>query len=67
MKSEMDAHNAWLMQGVNEINALMRGGRKDDGSIRQFIIDDILAGFAKRFSVPNQPTLGVDDPWLKNE
>jgi hypothetical protein len=48
MKSEMDAHNAWLMQGVNEINALTRDGRRGDGSIRRFMIDDTLAGFAKR-------------------
>ena len=48
MKSEMDAHNAWLMHGVNEINALTRDGRRGDGSIRQFMIDDTLDGFAKR-------------------
>jgi hypothetical protein len=48
MKSEMDAHNAWLMQGVNEMNALTRDGRRGDGSVRRLIINQTLAGFAKR-------------------
>jgi hypothetical protein len=48
VKSEMDAHNAWLMQGVNEMNALTRDGRRGNGSIRTFIINHTLAGFAKR-------------------
>lgn len=48
MKSEMDAHNAWLMQGVNEMNSLTRDGRRGDEQIRRLMIDDTLAGFAKR-------------------
>jgi hypothetical protein len=48
MKLEMDAHNAWLMQGVNQMNALMRDGRRGGRSTRQFIINETLAGLAKR-------------------
>jgi hypothetical protein len=48
MKSEMDAHNAWMMQGVNEVNALLRDGKRGNGGIRKLMIDRTLAGFAKR-------------------
>lgn len=48
MKAEMDSHNAWLMQGVNEMNALTRDGRRAGREMRQFMIDQTLTGFAKR-------------------
>ena len=48
MKSEMDAHNAWMMQGVNEINALTRDGKRGNGQMQKTMIDLTLAGFAKR-------------------
>ncbi len=48
MKLEMDAHNTWMMQGVNEINALTRDGKRGDGQVRRLMIDQTLAGFAKR-------------------
>lgn len=48
MKSRMDAHNSWLMQGVNEINAIIQDGKRGGGSTRRFIINDTLAGLAKR-------------------
>jgi len=48
MKTKMDAHNEWLMQGVNEMNALVRDGKKGNGKARQIIIDLTLEGFAKR-------------------
>jgi hypothetical protein len=48
MKLEMDMHNRWLMQGVNEINALTRDGKRGNGGTRKFIIEQTLKGFAKR-------------------
>jgi hypothetical protein len=48
MKSEMDSYNAWMMQGVNEVNALVRDGKRGNGRVRQIMIDQTLAGFAKR-------------------
>jgi hypothetical protein len=47
MKTEMDAHNAWLMQGVNELNALVRNGRKAGRQMLQFMIKRRTAGYAK--------------------
>ena len=37
-KAGLDQNNAWVMQGVNELNALTRNGRKaDTGLLRYFI------------------------------
>ncbi|HEX5492449.1 MAG TPA: hypothetical protein VFX07_14395 [Candidatus Udaeobacter sp.] len=48
MKSEMDSHNAWMMQGANEINAVIRDGKRGNGRMRKIMIDRTLVGFAKR-------------------
>ena len=48
LKSDMDGHNAWMMQGVNEMNALTRNGKRDNGRIQKIMIGLTLAGFAKR-------------------
>jgi hypothetical protein len=38
VKRGLDQHNAWLMQGVNELNALTRNGRKANSDILRFFI-----------------------------
>src|SRR5204863_796394 len=38
VKSEMDKNNAWVMQGVNELNALTRDGRKAGGDMLRYFI-----------------------------
>jgi hypothetical protein len=38
VKAELDQHNAWTMQGVNELNALTRDGRKAGGEMLQVLI-----------------------------
>ncbi len=48
MKIEMDAHNAWLMQGVNEMNGFIRDGKRGGNEIRKPLIDLELEGLAKR-------------------
>ncbi len=38
LKTGLDQHNAWVMQGVNELNALTRDGRKASSDILRFFI-----------------------------
>lgn len=39
LKTEMDAHNEWLMKGVNEINAVTRDGKRGDREMLNVLID----------------------------
>ena len=38
VKSDVDQNNAWVMQGVNELNALTRNGRKADTDLLRYFI-----------------------------
>jgi hypothetical protein len=38
VKSGLDQNNAWMMQGVNELNALTRDGGKAEGNILRYFI-----------------------------
>jgi hypothetical protein len=39
LKAEMDRHNEWLMQGVNEINAITRDGKRGGTEMLELMID----------------------------
>lgn len=48
MKAGMDAHNAWLMQGINEVNSLCQDGKRGNGRVRKLMISRTLEGVTKR-------------------
>ncbi len=37
LKAELDAFNEWTMQGINELNALVRSGKRGGKILRQFL------------------------------
>ncbi len=51
MKAGMDDHNAWIMQGVNEFNALARNGRKADSETLQFLVKRRTDSYANKLLV----------------
>jgi hypothetical protein len=50
LKEEMDPHNAWLMQGVNELNAITRDGKRFGPEALKFLIQQTTGSSAKQLA-----------------
>src|SRR5260221_12035493 len=50
LRGEMDPPNAWLMQGVNEINVIARDGKRGGSEILKFLIQRTKDSGAKRLA-----------------
>lgn len=48
VKCELDQNNAWVVQGVNEFNALVRDGQKASGDMLQILIKLETDGYVKK-------------------
>jgi hypothetical protein len=48
VKAGLDQNNTWVMQGVNELNALIRDGRRADSEMLDFLIKRRAEGRIKK-------------------
>jgi hypothetical protein len=48
MREGMHKHNAWVMQGVNEVNALIRHGRRASSDMRHFLVKRRTDGYVNK-------------------